>query len=117
MLTVREFTKNDWYAFAGAEPFEDGSDPVCVNLTDNLMLIADNIALTLVVDREDEYEERSLYPSANKKVSVEWSQDYAKKSLEAFSLALEDKPEDFVISLFDWLMTVNTYIDRSVKGV
>lgn len=117
MLTVREFTKNDWYAFAGAEVFVDGSDPVCVDLTDNLMLIADNIAITLVVDREDDYEERSLYPIANKKVYAEWNQDYAKKSLEAFSLAFEGKDEDFIIDLFDWLTIVNTHIDRNTKEV
>lgn len=117
MLTVREFTKNDWYAFAGAEPFVDGSDPVCVELTNHLMLIADNIAITLVVDREDEYEERSLYPSANEKVYVDWGQDFAKKSLEAFGIAFEGKDEEFIINMFDWFTTINTYVDRSVKEV
>ncbi len=27
MITMREFTKNDWNAYAGATPFADGSEP------------------------------------------------------------------------------------------
>jgi len=28
MLTMRNFSKDDWYAFGGAERFEDGDDPL-----------------------------------------------------------------------------------------
>lgn len=41
-VAMVEFTKNDWYAFAGAERFEDGGEP----------LIAQYGPLTVIVDAD-----------------------------------------------------------------
>jgi len=41
---MREFTKNDWYGLCGAEPTEDGRQPM-INETDN------NLCAQLTVDK------------------------------------------------------------------
>lgn len=39
-MEIRRFNKNDWYTFAGAEKFEDGTDPFIAE-SDSFTIIGD----------------------------------------------------------------------------
>ena len=52
---MRRFTKNDWYAFAGAEKFEDGREPLIGEYGD-LVVIHDASGIqAIVADYENEF--------------------------------------------------------------
>ena len=51
---LREFTKNDWRGFAGAEPFKDGSSPLIAEYGE-LYIIIDDYGLTAAIFDDDEF--------------------------------------------------------------
>lgn len=51
---LREFTKNDWMGFAGAEPFKDGSSPLIAEYGE-LYIIIDGFGLTAATFDDDEF--------------------------------------------------------------
>jgi hypothetical protein len=87
-MKVKPFTKNDWYGFAGAEPFADGSEPMIgYDNEQNIMVIADGTGISLVV-----YSGPSENPTeawyywqgpANHPGSI-WTPDLAERTVQAF---------------------------------
>ena len=62
MTSIRTFTKHDWDAFAGAECFENGSQPLIfeAELNDGqscLTVIADRTGLEIYIQSVEEYSE------------------------------------------------------------
>ena len=56
MIELREFTKNDWMAFSGAERFTDGSEPLIAESEDYTLLV-DRRRIIIIVNIGDEYSE------------------------------------------------------------
>ena len=88
MIELREFTKNDWMAFSGAERFKDGSEPLIAEI-EGYTLLVDLRRIMVIIDLDTEdYEEnyRSIsFHQIPKKAIVE----FAKLMLEELDKATD----------------------------
>lgn len=52
-MKIKRFTKQDWYAFSGAEKFEDGTDPLTAE-NEHFKIIADVQGIEIYVEDSDD---------------------------------------------------------------
>jgi hypothetical protein len=99
MMELREFTKNDWYGYAGAERFSDGSQPL-IGRYGIVEIVVDANGIGVLVDDTKETEYGGWYMSSyDKKYSLdvaksiaEWIVGKTKKQIVGYLNEILDSP-------------------------
>ncbi len=53
-LKIREFTKGDWECYNGCERFADGSEPLWCEVSETILIVADNMGMQVEFFTPDE---------------------------------------------------------------
>lgn len=93
MIELREFTKNDWMAFSGAERFNDGSEPLVAHGKGYTLLVdLRRIAVVLDVEEEDNYKSIAFHQIPKKAIVA-----YANFMIELLSKATDGETAQAIL--------------------